>query len=560
MYVVTLINDNITTEIQGKSEKLRTGSIVEGINAIDSFSISMLPNNKGFHRIKDFKTLVHVYNTNRNRYEYYGRVLHSTVDMNSKGLITKEVICESYLGFLCDSQQSYVEEQNWTVNGLLEHIVSVHNSQVEDYKKFEIGEVTVTDPNDNLYIGIQRNNSWDTIKEKLINTLGGEISFRVVDGVNYLDYLEEAGEMKTTEIRLSHNMKAIRKEKDPSAYITRLIPYGCKLSVEKTTVDENGNEFVEIVETEERLDITSVNDGLNYIDDEQAIEEYGIHVGTVIFDDVTDAGNLLLKSRNYLAENNKVQIKYSITSLNLSLLGLDIDDFHVRNRHPIKNSLLGIDDTARIVKKIIDVCDETKSTIEVGDNFKTLSDLQLEQSGKIESVENTIGKIENDYVTNEKLYNETRTLNSLIQQTVDNILLKVEEKYVTETENESSMNLLRAELNLFSDQIKGTISEVSAQIESVNGDLQEKYNTITKYFTVDINGLIIGQIDNPFRVIIDNDRYSMTVNGVEVLWLNPDGKSSIPELEVIKSFQLMGYMFEKDNYDNVNCKYVGGDA
>ena len=558
MYVVNLINDNIITEIQGEAEKLRTGSIVEGINAIDSFSMSMLPNNKGFQRIKDFKTLVHVYNTNRNRYEYYGRVLHSTFEMTQKGLITKGIICESYLGFLCDSQQNYVEEQNWTVRGLLDHIVSVHNSQVEDYKKFEIGEVTVTDPNDNLYIGIQRKNTWDTMIEKLVNTLGGEISFRVVDGVNYLDYLEEAGEKKSTEIRLSHNMKAIRKEKDPSAYITRLIPYGYKLSVEKTTVDENGNKFTESVETEERLDITSVNDGINYIDDEQAIAEYGIHVGIVIFDDVTDAGNLLLKARKYLAENNKVQVKYSITALNLSLLGLDIDDFHVRNWHPIKNALMGIDDTARIVKKIIDVCDETKSTIEVGDNFKTLSDLQLEQSGKIESVENTVGKIENNYVTNEKLHNETRSLNSLIQQTMDNILLKVEENYVSETENETYMESLRTELSLLSDRIQLTISEVSAQIENVNADLKEKYNTITKYFTFDINGLIIGQIDNPFRVIIDNDRYSMTVNGVEVLWLNPDGRSNIPELTVTKAFDLFGYLIDQDADGNVNCGYVGG--
>lgn len=435
MYIVKIYNDGIPIEIHGDRQKLKTGKVVKGINTIDTFSFSILPVNNGFNKIKDFKTLVTVYNENKRRYEFCGRVLYSKTAMSDNGLISKEVTCESYFGFLCDSQQLYVEEKNWTVEGLLQRIIDIHNSQVEEYKHFALGKITVTDPNNNLYCGIQRETTWDTLNKKLIDVLGGEIRFRVVDDTIYIDYLTEIGETKATSISLSKNMKAITKEKDPSAYVTRLIPLGCKLTREETITDEDGNTSTETVETEERLDISSVNDGKIYLDDELAIEEYGIHIAYQEWDDVTEAINLKTKGENWLIENNKLLIKYAITALDLSLLGLDIDDFEVHNYHPIENALLGIDDTARIIKKTIDVCeDNAKSSIEVGENFKTLSDISIEQSGKIDIATETIEKIESDYVTNERLFSETHLLNSLIKQKADNILLQINEGRVwTET-------------------------------------------------------------------------------------------------------------------------------
>lgn len=378
MFIVTLENNGVITEIHGENEKLISGKVVKGINSIDTFSFALLPSNPGFNLIRDFMTLVKVYNTNKLRYEFYGRVLYSDTTMAESGLITKEVTCESYFGYLCDSWQLYVEEQNWTVTGLLEKLISVHNSFVEAGKQFTIGEVTVTDPNDNLYCGIQRENTWDALKKKLLDVLGGELRFRVDGATIYLDYLTEIGEIRATEIAVSRNMKSIKQEKDPSAYVTRLIPLGAKLK------GSDGKD------SERRLDISSVNGGIIYLDDEQAIAEYGIHVSTVEWDDVTVASNLKTKGEEWLAENNKILIKYSITALDLSLLGLDVDDFEVCDYYPIKNALIGVNDTARIIKKSIDVCEEVKSTLEFGENFKTLSDIQLEQSAAVNSSKSSV--------------------------------------------------------------------------------------------------------------------------------------------------------------------------
>lgn len=408
MFIVTLENNGTVTEIHGEIEKLKSGKVVKGINSIDTFSFSLLPSNIGFNLIHDFMTLVKVYNTNKNRYEFYGRVLYSDTTMAESGLITKDVTCESYFGYMCDSQQIYVAEQNWTVIGLLRHIVNTHNSQVEAHKHFTIGEVTATDPNDNIYCGIQRENTWDTIKKKLIDVLGGEIRFRVNGETIYLDYLVEIGTTRSTKISVSRNMKSIKQEKDPSAYITRLIPLGCKLSNDSET----------------RLDVATVNNGSIYIDDEQAIEIYGIHVGYVTWDDVTDANNLLSKGKAWLAENNKISIKYSITALDLSLLGLDVDDFEVHDYYPIENALIDVDDVARLIKKNVDVCEEIKSTIEFGENLKTLSDIQLEQAANTSTaVANVEGNLEAKIVA---LDNKTTQKFTVTDQDIKSINQRIE--------------------------------------------------------------------------------------------------------------------------------------
>lgn len=557
MYIVKIYNDGVPLEIQNESIKLKSGNVVKGINAIDSFSITLLPNNPGFSRIRDKKTLVTVYNTNKNRFEFHGRALYSAPSMDSNGLITKAITCESFFGFLCDSEQKYVEERNWTVRGLLEHLINRHNSQVEGYKRFEVGNVSSDlDPNNNLYVGIQRKKTWETIKEKLLDKLGGEIRFRVVDDVIYIDYLTKIGAIRATAIELSRNMKSITQENDPTAYVTRLIPLGCKLTKEVTSTDEEGNETTETVETEERLDISSVNHGLDYIVDEDAERVYGINVHSETFDDITTASNLFTRGQQWLAENNRVKVKYSISALDLSLLGLDIDDFDVHNYHPIINPLLGIDDTARIIKKNIDICDETSSTIEIGDNFKTFSDFQFEQAERVYNIENMVGKIEKDYITNEQLISENRETKSLIQQTVDSIMLSVSETYESKSSSEEFRQSIESELQLLADQMTLRFTETVQQIEDVNGDLQTKFNTITKYFTFDINGLTIGQVDNPNKVVIDNDEISILVNDVVVQKFDSNGKALIPELTITRILNLLGLQISEDD-THINCDYMG---
>ena len=126
MYIVSLTNGNNETEIQNSEIKLTSGKVVKGINSIDTFSFTIFPSNPGFSRLNEFTTLVKVFNTNKNRYEFFGRVLYVNPEMTEDGLIFKTVTCESYFGFLCDSIQTYQDIKNWTVEGLFRHIKSTY--------------------------------------------------------------------------------------------------------------------------------------------------------------------------------------------------------------------------------------------------------------------------------------------------------------------------------------------------------------------------------------------------------------------------------------------------
>ena len=462
----------------------------------------MLPANAGFNAANEFTTLVTVYNTNKKRNEFTGRVLHPETSMSQDGLIEKNITCESVFGYLCDSQQPYIKTQNWTVKGLLQHLIDNHNSQVEDYKHFVIGEVTVTDPNDNLYLGIQRENTWNAIKKNLIDKLGGELRYRVVDGIIYIDYLEKLGTTRATPIELSVNMKAITRENNPTEYITRLIPLGAKLSND----------------TEERLDITSVNNGLNYIDDEAAIAVYGIHVGYVTFDDVTLASNLLTKGRAWMAENNKVQIKYSVTALDLSLIGKAIDDFNVADYHPIKNPLLGIDDTARIIKKTIDVCEEVKSTIEMGDNFKTLNDIRIEQLKQIANDAPALQTMQKEVAETQSnlnsLKSEVNSQSTTILKDSEKIVFEALKEYVKTSEFGEYQKANSASLTILDDEIVAKFDESMKEIANVDGVLQTNFSELYSYISMKGGCLTFCDSVSPITLSLDNGIIKFANNGV----------------------------------------------
>ena len=534
MYIVTITNGNIDTVIHGDIEKLKSGKVVKGINTIDSFTFTLLPSNAGFSLINEFTTLVKVYNTNKKKYTFIGRALYAETSMGADGLIEKEVTCESVMGYLCDSQQAYVATQNWTVQGLLQHLINSHNSQVESYKRFTIGEVTASDSNDNVYVGIERENTWEAINSNLIKKIGGELQYRVEDDVIYIDYLEQIGETKATEIALSKNMKSITREKDPTSYITRLIPLGAKL----------GND------TEERLDITSVNGGLNYIEDEKAVEVYGIHAGYVEFDDVTVAANLLSKGRAWMAENNKVQVKYTITALDLSLLGLVIDDFDIGNSHPIKNALLGIDDTARIIKKSEDIVEEVKSTIDVGDNFKSLSDIQREQAeqaakaaqnvqkiesitvnlqGEVASTKESLEALQEQFEGTENIDAELADIRQTMTEnytsainTADQIRFEASQKYVEKTAFEEYQEDTSSRITQTAEEIEVSFTE---QITRVEGDLQTQLTTLTEWIRIAGGSMTFGTSESAFTLTIENDLIAFFYNGVRLGWIDPKASS-----------------------------------
>ena len=540
MYVVDLKLNNQTFPIHNDKIKLTSGEVKQGINSIDSFSFTILPNNMGFHNIRDFKTLISVYNEKRKKYEFQGRVLYSSNSMDSNGKITKSVVCESFLGYLQDSRQEYVYEQNWTPEELLTKLLSVHNSQTEEEKHFKVGNI-FTD--ENIYIGIQRESTWECITKKIIEKVGGEIQLRVEDDGMYIDIVKERGSVRATTIELSKNMISITRDSDPSSYITRLIPLGAKLK------DEEGNE------TEERVDITSVNDGLNYIDDEMAIENFGLHIEYVYWDDVHEPDILKTKATNYLIENNKILQKYKIDSLDLALIGLDIDYIDICNYYPVKNDLLGINETLRVITKSIDIVNETKTSVDIGDNFKTLSDLEIEKENQLNETVNTIKIIESNYVTNQFINSVTNEMYSYIGQKENEITSIVSETYTKKSEFEEYQETVLSKFTQTNESFEMTFTELVQMITNVDGTVNTNYNELVKYIRFTGGTITLGEVDNPLILTLSNDRMSFLQNGVEVAYIS-DNKLYIYDGEFLNSLTIGRWVFIVESDGGLSINYV----
>ena len=261
-----------------------------------------------------------------------------------------------------------------------------HNKKVNASKRFVLGNVTVTDNNNSLYRYLGYAKTFDTIKDKLIDRLGGELQIRYENDVRYLDYLKKIGSTKKTDIRLSKNLECIEEEKDPSQIITRLIPIGA--TIEKEV--EEGEADNETQEESVKLTIKEVNNGIEYIDDEEAIKQYGIICGVNEWSDVTKANNLLTKARKFLENNNKTIKKYSLTALDLGILGLNFNSFELYNSYPVINPVMDINETLRVIEKTIKIDEPENSTLVFANKFE---DIKAKQSSTNKKLNNVAEKI-----------------------------------------------------------------------------------------------------------------------------------------------------------------------
>lgn len=392
MFIVTITNGAENTIIHSDgTDRISGGKIAKSINAVDSFSFTIYPNNAGYDLLKPLTTAVKVYDESTDKDIFIGRVLKCPDSMDERGLICRKVTCEGRLGWLYDSVQPYIEYKMVGIRTVLSAFLSKHNSQVGADKRIELGQVTVTASNNYTYTA-NWDKTMDVIADKLIGKFGGEIQLRDKGGKVYLDYLENIGHGTDTTIELAVNLKTISREVDETAVITRLYPLGAKLT-----------------DSEKRLTIGTVNGGKDYIEDSSLIAKYGVISGPQIWDDVTLASNLLSKGKEYLKSVNRAKVQYQITALDLSRIDRHIEQFELGCWYRVKNSLMGIDEDLRIVGISIDLDNPQASQLTFGDRFETLSGFM---TAKTQSLQSAIDNSEfrNRQVIDSKIENATKLI------------------------------------------------------------------------------------------------------------------------------------------------------
>lgn len=502
--------------------------LTEDAQNIDSFTLSAPFHHPYLDTIHPMASSIVCKKGNTTVFE--GRALDDGSDFYNSHTWT----CESALAYLKDSQQPPFSYKG-TLKGLLEYFLSVHNKSVEEKKQFTLGDITVTDNNDYIsYSNSEYSCTLDAIKSKLINTHGGYLMVRYMETGKVLDYLAEFNARSIQSVEYGKNLQDVKITRDHTERITALIPLGAK---EKTT-DTEGNE----TETDTRIDITSVNDGVNYVYDSDAVKEIGWIWTTEIWDDVTLPANLLTKANARLTELISGITSMELTIIDESDTGADIGSIHARQFVDCISTPHGIDGRYACMSKTIDYLNPSGNTITIGASGIKLTSISAKQNqnitelsddllGKTEAIKQAVTKAESaETAANEAkdtvnataddisvLQENVRECYSEITKTSEQINLAVREEYISRTEMETIQRDFESSITQNSTEIRMDFTQTTDEIKdtvAINQALLEEY--------IRFKGALIelGKVGNAFTAELSNEELAFKENGQKIAYIS----------------------------------------
>ena len=429
---------------------------------------------------------------------------------------------EGSLSYLTDSYvpATKVEE---TIKALFTRYVNEHNSRVEDYKKFTVGQITI-DNADTEKVKVDNDGyryTADAIQNDLIDSYGGYLRTRYENGVRYLDYLKDYGHKTTQTIEYKKNLIDFALEVNPEDVFTYLIPTG----------DSN-------------LKINNVNNGKDYIEVEGAKAKWGNKYLLKSFSGISDASTLLKEAKQYIKNHyEELPESLEITAIDLKLLGVNVESIHVGDVVRVTSTPNGVDKdyTCSAISYNLSQFGKTKYTLgkPKQDFTKKYNQKSSSTSSAINDTNSSLGR------TNGRLSETQSKLEKYITATDDTLALMHEN--ILLNANHIEANAKQIELNATLDADKFT--QVSVELDAINAtlalkaeaeDVEKNFNSVEvkldamegeialKASTEDVNGQI-----NEVNLTLNSHDGRITANANNIIELNSQLVSVSGDLEVL---------------------------
>lgn len=447
-----------------------------------------------------------------------GRLFDSRQDIYNQ----VEWQAEGSLSYLSDSYIPNVKVEE-TIKALFTRYVNEHNSRVEDYKKFTVGQITI-DNADTEKVKVDNDGyryTADAIQNDLIDSYGGYLRTRYENGVRYLDYLKDYGHKTTQTIEYKKNLIDFALEVNPEDVFTYLIPTG----------DSN-------------LKINNVNNGKDYIEVAGAKAKWGNKYLLKSFSGISDASTLLKEANQYIKNHyEELPESLEITAIDLRLLGVDVESIHVGDVVRVTSTPNGVDKdyTCSAISYNLSQFGKTKYTLgkPKQDFTKKYNQNSSNTSSAIDDTNASLGR------TNGKLSETQSKLEKYIKAT-DNTLTLMNKNIVLNADNIKA-NAEHIELNATLDADKFT--QVAVELDAINAtlalkaeaeDVEKNFNSVgitldamegelaLKASTEDVNGQI-----NEVNLTLNSHDGRITANANNIIELNSQLVSISGDLEVL---------------------------
>ncbi len=480
--------------------KISKGLVTLETNKSGSFVFGIYPDHFFYDNFVRLKTVITVYKSNKIKFR--GRILNDVTDYWNNKVIT----CEGELGFLQDSIIRPFSF-NGTPEDLFKKFIEEHNLQVDEFKKFKVGTVSVKDSND--YIA-RSNSGYEStlsnLNSRLIeDSLGGY--FYITHGEDGTDptptinYLADFTKVSSQKIEFGSNLRDYTKTVKAEEIATAIIPLGSDL-------DNTDGET-------SKLTIKDVNDGIDYVYSESGVALYGWITKVKTWDDVTNASNLKSKAEAYLESIIKQNITIELNAIDLHLLDRTIESFNVCDYVQVLSIPHNFNSTLLCNKQTLDILKPDNDSLVLGYNYSTFTESSSKVSASVSSIPTLQENVKN-------MNNRISSLNSTVNNTsqVANDALN----------NYQSVNHELGEVSGDLEVIAGVVTDNSRNIAT------NAQNIATNAQNIAVNASDIATLKNDTEVIAgvvtDNARNIADIIARLVALENPEGtEPTDPETE-----------------------------
>lgn len=520
---------------RGKDYALLGLRTTTGENVGGTAEIVLPPGHPAYSQFIEHRSIVEIYRDHALRFR--GRALYPTDDFYNRRTWT----CEGELCMLQDAvSRPYLYQDSPAA--IFTELINTYNSQVDDFKKFVVGDITVTDAND--YVRVESESAeqiLDTVN-KLVGRCGGYIVFTTnAEGARVINWYADPGFRSDQVIEFGSNLLDYVRDGAGTDLATVIIPYGAQ--------KEDGS----------RVTIEVVNNGLDYIQDDDAVALRGRIVRPVFWDDVAEPQNLLTKARVYLTEHKHIVTSLTLTALDLSYMDKSIDSYTVGDSIRVRSKPHGLDEDFKLTHATDDWLFPDQSSITLGKDVRTLTGADVAGDTKSNTdLQKVSQQIKADYTLNisNALAETERILTSLIQQTSEQIKLEVSQTYTT---NDRLDEAISTNMTQLADSFTFSFSQLQAVVDDNAADTQQRFTEISKYIRFDGGNIVLGGSDSNITLTIENDLIVFRKNGAQFGWWDGvDFHTGNIVVEVNERAQFGNFAFVPRSNGSLSFLKVGG--
>lgn len=550
------------------------------VNTVGEGSFTIYQNHPNYGKLKKLKSVFEI--SDDVGVIFRGRMTNNSYDFNN----SKVVDLEGAMAYFNDSivrpfafpedcleDADYItaSESGNVIEFFLNWLINQHNAQVQDFQRFKLGNVTVTDPNNYLSrSSTDYASTWETLKSKLFDSaLGGYLCIRYEADGNYIDYLSEFELTNTQEIVFGENLLNLKTDSDATETYSAVIPIGATIETESVNGDGT-TETTKTTVTIESLEDGDITDDIvkqgDMIYSKSAVVAYGFIFAPVkdtTWKDVTDANNLLTKSVNFLASDG-IMLSETVeaTAADLHFSDKQVQSFRIYRNVKVRSDPHGHNGIYLLSKLGLDLQNPQNTKIAVGSTKRTLTDINSEKESdtiqRIESAEKDIEKSRSavSYVKNQQIIQATQLINDCRQ-----IIMSALEAYVETSDHEEFKRTVEAQFEIMSDQINMNFTTTTEQISNVDGDLQSKFTELYKYIKFSgETAITIGSGNSAITLEIDNEKgIVFKKNGVQFgLWDGVDFYTGNIVVNVNERAQFGNFAFVPRSDGSLEFLKVGG--